>query len=1554
MATESFLVTALPYSASADEPFHVSLFVSHRLTPDGAQGELSDFPHVADWTAMVADPATSFRLRGGLANGTTVDIPVVPVLGIVDPGLWRQVFPPDFPVRPWKVPNHTAVPWRTFPAHRMQQHALFAHAASIVSSPVVPPSAKGSIFADLVLRTFGLDKRELPLEAVIDGRIDTIVTRQLDRLIVSGKGGINSTVGSSAESPVARLIADVELARRYYQRPEEQRPYSERPVPGATAVPVAKPEPDFHERAGMLGDLSPLLRRLGLVIDLRVEKLALLNSLVWLQGDVLIPSLPNPIRRQPRVACRVLGTSFTANSASGDFEVAMLRLGDEDRFTVLDLDPDASGLKLEQFVRNVPRILAAENNGDAENAAPGSLRATGFGIARPDRAVQLHDRVDGAAAKDAAVVAGNAPPLSLEQVSRGIRVEVWDDVSGDWHSLHKRLLTVDIDGAGRVLDGVPDTGFLQGAALTHADGQPAAPKHAHEVLAGWEGWSLAAPRPGNVVVHDGGDEQVLAEPPPDPSPVNPVASSGMVAPGTLPRLRYGRSYAFRAYAADLAGNSPPHAVAEPPGPGPVPAAGKAKAKAKDKAEGDREPERGRPPFDEKVAAAQAERLLRAKPPEATAAAHLDDGPVPIRAARQQLHVLRPLPVEGPARGDGVAGIDPGGVKVTGVREVDELVAARLTSTAKPAFAAGADRRARIETAFTRVTHESAELLRRTDVQTSAGSYGAAMSSFAGDQVGLLAAVAVRRGGLSIADFLAMIGSVITTPRPFLRWDPVIEPATVPRHAYTEGESLLRLVIRSGVEQAAPGDLELTVVPPDTYAAQAVAAHPGLDLQWREDSQRHLAAPKTSQFEAELHGAFDAAIGNGSPADVRSALGIALRESGTFFDVTVADVANPGQRVAQPNVSFVVSPTADAPDHATPGDLPRGVSPTPGQYVVHDVDTLVLPYLPDPLAVGVSFTFPDAGHDHLLTGLLALEGTAIRYPDAWPSPMPLRLVLEAGPELTADVDGQVVRMTVPPGEHLRMRMSSCLDRASLDLLGLWRSQPAATQADEVVAEAAADGWLWWLTPSVEVRLVHAVPRPVEVPRPTLLVPWRAEGDTQVVLYGAVDVHGPSTDRIDMEATWTEWVDDVAKPEPEEVTVEAAAFGTSVSYEEDLVALYKEDDTTALPDGSSFRLHAAVHKMGDTRHRDVDYRVRATTRYKEYFSPQVTPSADDLSVVGPVRRIDVPSSARPTKVVVRDVLPLFRWDERTEPSQPFGLRRTRRAGLRVYLDRPWYTTGNGELLGVVLSAGSDVAVPGSVSQWGGDPVWLQQGPTSRAALPLVDLMHLFGLDDRPLAARPVGRPVSLPLVDVAGRPEAWVLGYQPEFSAARNLWFVDIAFDPATAFWPFVRLAVARYQPSSLDGLHLGPVHICDYAQLAPERTATLTRPDDGHARVIVTGPVGVPQVPIGPVLVSPPFASLVALSRVVRARLEQRDPSVGTDLGWVTVSQQDLPILGAAGPIITWSGQVELPSPVPPQTPGTESEWRVTVEEWERLPADPLGRERPGFEERIVYADHFPL
>ncbi len=1546
MATESFLVTTLPRSADAGETAHASLFVTHRLTPDGAEGVLADFPNVVEWTSRLAE--AEIALSGRAGGGATVAIPATASLDAVEPDLWSRVFPPELVVRPWQTPDPTSAPWRTFPAHRMQQHALLAHAASVLSSPVDSPSATGNALTRPLMEALGLGdfSRRLTVEQLLGEKldIDAIATRFLDEW--SGAGLVGQGIGTSgsttsAPSPLVLLTADAHRARRYYQRPEQQHPYLAEPVEGAEGAPVAKPAPDFHERASLIGDMSPLLRRLGLVVDLQVDDLSALAGLTEIRATILVPDLANPVSSQPATACTVSGTDFFATSSTGDYAGHLLRLGDEERFRVVDLDPDASALKLEQYVRTVPRLLATENNGDPTSTAPPTLRATGFAVARVDRAESLHDRLQGAPTRDAAVVSGTAPPLGLEDLARGLRLEVWDDVTSEWHSLHRRRIDVEVEGEGLVLEDEPDTGFLQGAALTQAeapDGEvpPGAPYHSHEVLAGWDGWSLSAPRPGKVVVHDDGNERLEDAPPADPNPVNPVALSSRIEPLTLPWLRYGRRYSMRAWAVDLAGNSAPHDVAGPPGAGPTNTT-------------ERPPRRRPPRRDqsrdrlETVARKVAESRLAELPRDATVSPGHDETGAAGSEIRESLCRLHPPVEPGPRDDAGAPGLDLATFAPTKCEEVDELVRQRLVSRRDRRAARGQTRRERIEASFNEQTSRLTRLMDRTDAQTPSGVYAKALST---------AAISHSALGEWTAVAVSALADVVTTPRPFLRWDPVIEPVLVPRHPYTEAESLQTLVIRSGVE--GPTDeagLQLDIIPPTQYSAQVLGEHPTLDLQWRADSQRHVAPPKTSQLEAEMHGMLDAAFGSAGEAAVRQALAVALRESGTFLDPTVADIANPGARVPQPGIAFHTGPTAEEPTVETPGDLDRGEPLGRGQYVVHDTDALVVPYLPDPLASGLSMVFPDAGQDHHLFGLFATEGVTLRYPGAWPERRPYRLLLESGEQLAARASSDVVRFEVPPGEQLRMRLSSSLDRASLDLLGLWRSLPEVLRNIDVIAEAAADGWFWWLTPSIEVRFVHAVPRPVESPRPTVLVPLRAPGDTAVALVGGVDLHGPSTERLDVEASWSEWVDDLTKPAPSRVDVVAAAAHTTVRYDEDIVVLSAVDMDLPLPDGTVLRLHEAVHQLGDTRHRDIDYRMRATTRYREYFDPRVVPTPDDLSVVGPERRIDVPSSARPAKPIVRDVVPLFRWYEETEPEQPFGLRRTRRAGLRVYLERPWYSSGDGELLGLVLAFGSDVPVEDHVSQWGGDPVFWQQGPASRSVLPLIDIAHLIGLDDRREGARPVGPPVPRTLVDVPGNPAVWVLGYEPEFSTERSMWFVDVAFDPGTAIWPFVRLAVARYQPSSLPGLHLSPVVRCDFVPLPPERTATLSRPDDRHARVVLTGPVGAPAG----MTASPGFLQMVAASRVIRARLERKVPDVPGDLGWRTVETRELPILGVDGTVVSWSGELDLPSSLSPRRPGSSKTWRVVVEEWERLPADPdPGTGPQGVEARMVYADHLPL
>jgi hypothetical protein len=816
---------------------------------------------------------------------------------------------------------------------------------------------------------------------------------------------------------------------------------------------------------------------------------------------------------------------------------------------------------------------------------------------------------------------------------------------------------------------------------------------------------------------------------------------------------------------------------------------------------------------------------------------------------------------------------------------------------------------------------------------------------------------------------------VTALHPFLRWEPVSTPVLVPRRRYTEGESLRVLVVRSGVAQDM-STLELTVTAPADYADDANGAVE--DLEYHAVCERHLAPPKGSQMLAELHGMFDPAIGSASSPQHRKMLGWALRENGTFRDTTRADIENPPGRLPQPGIKLVHVGTPTEALVENLDDLDPGDPLAPGQTVVHDVDDLALPYLPDPLARGISLVFPDAGQDRKIQFPFGTESFVAAYRGSWPEIEPFRLTLEGGSELGGELRARALSVSLPPGDVQVFRLASSLSQDDLRLMGAWRSLPDNVEANTDIAAAAADGLLWGLTPYEEVRLVHAVNRPLKIPRPIRIAPARGERETCVHLVGAVEVHGPTTDSLAAEASWSDDIDDLSRDEPHTSATSAIAFRTHVRPYEDLALLSNasKDVEATLPQDGRVVIHSARHELHDTLHHVVSYRFRASTRFREFFAPALIqppaagdPLDDGQSAVGPILAIAVPSSARPAPPIVHSVIPLFRWSDTAEPEQPLARRRVRGTGVRIYLERPWYSSGNGELLGVLLAPGGNDAFgppaeDGSgfpfVSKWGADPIWLAAPVNNRPMQPLQldSLLHAAGLDDRSLPARPVTAPTQYPLGMLPGNPVVTVLGYKPVYNTTRKLWFVDVAINAGDTFWPFLRLAVCRFQPHSIDGCHLSAPVRCDFLQLPPERTASVSRTDDRHVRVVVAGPVGRRAgLAHHPESVAA-LAGAVDQHRSLVARLQKRSPEIASDLGWETVATTRLVLRGTGinDHHAAWVGELDAGVRIAVTRPGSKTgNWRVIIEEWERLESDPDPVSgAPQWEQRLIYADTIAL
>lgn len=527
-------------------------------------------------------------------------------------------------------------------------------------------------------------------------------------------------------------------------------------------------------------------------------------------------------------------------------------------------------------------------------------------------------------------------------------------------------------------------------------------------------------------------------------------------------------------------------------------------------------------------------------------------------------------------------------------------------------------------------------------------------------------------------------------------------------------------------------------------------------------------------------------------------------------------------------------------------------------------TLPVPYLSDPMTKRVLVRgLPGTG-----TTQLAVPGSA-----GWPDARAYRIQLTKGAAADWNVAGQVLTVRLAPGDIYRLRLSSQFDPADLPQFGLWpwiqKYIATANDVDPATVEAEVlAGRHYMFTPSRSLLLVHAVRKPLKKPAFVEVTATKPKiGATYAVLQRQLDLSRKSTGTVDVIGSWTMWIDDGVSPEgPVQKTFRANAFTLQVP---------REVGVNPGPDLFQF---SANHEFGDTKFRQVTYTAVATTRFLEYFRektdaypltdvPAVLPAnveaatvklldpatgriyrpapAGDVStqnanadyVLDPVARtlrrtetgpasatlsfvgrdiheiseplqLPVANSARPAAPKVEYVVPTFKWLPELDG-------RRRRGGLRIYLDRPWYSSGDRERLGILLWRGGTASTDPPddlapyVTMWGHDPVY--------AAKPMNVVPATANFLDA--AVDTTGRTIH----EAPGRLVD-VVSYPVDYDASRGLYFCDLEVRaPAGTYSPFVRLALARYQPGSLSDCHLSTVVSADFIQLTPERTASVVTP-----------------------------------------------------------------------------------------------------------------------------------
>jgi hypothetical protein len=446
-------------------------------------------------------------------------------------------------------------------------------------------------------------------------------------------------------------------------------------------------------------------------------------------------------------------------------------------------------------------------------------------------------------------------------------------------------------------------------------------------------------------------------------------------------------------------------------------------------------------------------------------------------------------------------------------------------------------------------------------------------------------------------------------------------------------------------------------------------------------------------------------------------------------------------------------------------------------------------LPDPLSDGIR-AFLLAAPGGLPAPIEDTTGWPVeaQWPDYTPDHKLIELAAGTDPDerISMAWNGNRLQVRLAQAEQATIELSSTVRDGFLDHLVIrdWlptTSDSQGAKADEVNVRLGRHPMV---TPMRRIEVVHAVRKPLAEPHwqlPASAV-HQNPGEPHTLLTSSFLPTGLDTDstgRLVVSAAWSDITDQ--GPQPRSV---AEVHSTAIA---------KGD-----PAPMSFR-----HEFGDTRHRRVHYTLTAISRFRPYFRSDEPDAAFQRSAPQP--EVTILSTAVPPEPVVLSVLPAFRWERSASGTQ---LIRTRHSlSLRVELARPWFVTGEGEQLAVILAeAGTDPATTAPVSRSGRDPIF---------ATPTIPGLPTPGWF-------PPGTPAEHLSVGVPASP-IQVLGFTPAEAADR--WFADIRIAPPPAlasYAPFVQLALARYQPHSLPGLELSTIVTTDKIKLWPDRTLVVDR------------------------------------------------------------------------------------------------------------------------------------
>ena len=327
------------------------------------------------------------------------------------------------------------------------------------------------------------------------------------------------------------------------------------------------------------------------------------------------------------------------------------------------------------------------------------------------------------------------------------------------------------------------------------------------------------------------------------------------------------------------------------------------------------------------------------------------------------------------------------------------------------------------------------------------------------------------------------------------------------------------------------------------------------------------------------------------------------------------------------------------------------------------------------------------------------------------------------------------------------------------------------------------------------------------------------------------------------------------------------------------------------------------------------------------------------------------------------------------------------VRIRLKRPWFVSGEGERLGIIIwppnlfelqgadlsndhvkpppadrnvidlkklpPDGSgleflqdqDLGMGGAwVTRWGADPTrelgkpqgWL----LSKDNFPGIDPKVNSGIFSKPPQLQPRGpvlvenvlmpvpvEPDASPTIDAkpaGGFMAVSLITYAPLFDPEQENWYVDVNVNPCGAAYPFLRLGFVRFQPNAPRALRVSEP-VVEWVQVMPERSVTATAK-------LKTGKVLIEAEVQGLSSQPDPAGANIALSterapRIYVSLLRRWASQDGDQLGPEAVYRTQVLPQNCGANCMTWSASFEVLQ----ADYGLKGEsWSIFVEEVDRL------------------------